>query len=135
MAFRYKVIKKRNGINNKENYYASPIKAGTIGTREIAQYLADRSSLTPGDIRATLIGLAEVMETFLHQGYSVKLEDLGVFSLSATSDGYKSPEECTPRKVRAKRVCFCADPHMKKNLKKIKFERDTSSQKALQEEE
>ncbi|MDR2824046.1 MAG: HU family DNA-binding protein [Prevotellaceae bacterium] len=121
---KYRVKHKRNGINSKELYYAVPAWSGIVGTREIAQELAGRSSLTPADIRATLIGLVEVMETYLHNGFSVKLDDLGVFRLSATSDGYETPEECTPHRVRAAKLCFRADSQIKKALKKVKFERD-----------
>jgi predicted histone-like DNA-binding protein len=124
IIMKYKVKQKRNGINSKALYYAVPAGAGLIGTRDIAQELAQRSSLTPADIRATLIGLVEVMEIYLHNGYSVKLDDLGVFRLSATSDGYASPEECMPHRVRAAKLCFRADPQIKKALKKVKFERD-----------
>jgi predicted histone-like DNA-binding protein len=121
---KYKVKQKRNGINDKELYYASPKTRGLIGTREIAQELAGRSTLTPADIRATLIGLVEVMETYLHNGYSIKLDDLGVFTLSITSDGYVTPEECTPHRVRAAKLCFRADSQIKNNLKQVQFERD-----------
>jgi predicted histone-like DNA-binding protein len=123
---KYRVKQKRNGINDNELYYAVPVWSGLIGTREIAQELAGRSSLTPADIRATLIGLVEVMETYLHSGYSIKLDDLGVFRLSLTSAGYASSKACTPRRVRAAKLCFRADPQIKKNLKKVKFERDKS---------
>ena len=121
---KYRVKMKRNGINDKESYHAVPAWSGLIGTREIAQRLSERSTLTPADIRATLIGLVEVMESCMHDGYSVKLDDLGVFRLSVTSDGYNTPEECTPHRVRAAKVCFRADTQIKKNLKSVKFERD-----------
>jgi predicted histone-like DNA-binding protein len=121
---KYRVKQKRNGINDKELYYAVPAWSGLIGTREIAQRLSERCTLTPADIRATLIGLIDVMESYLHEGYSVKLDDLGVFRLSATSKGYATPEECTPRRVRVAKLCFRADPHIKKNLKSVKFKRD-----------
>ena len=124
---KYQVKQKRNGINDKELYYAVPAWSGLIGTREIAQEISKRSTLTPADIRATLIGLVEVMETYLHDGYSVKLDDLGVFRLSATSEGCATPEECIPHRVRAAKLCFRADPQIKKNLKFVKFERDKKS--------
>jgi predicted histone-like DNA-binding protein len=126
---KYRVKQKRNGINDKELYYAVPVGSGLVGTREIAQRLADRSTLTPADIRATLIGLVEVMETYLHNGYSVKLDDLGVFRLSVTSEGYVSPEECMPHRVRAAKLCFRADTQIKKNLKQVRFERDNRERK------
>ena len=121
---KYRVKQKRNGINDKELYYAVPVWSRLVGTREIAQRLSERSTLSPADIRATLIGLVDVMESYLHDGYSVKLDDLGVFRLSATSKGYATPEECTPHRVRASKLCFRADAQLKKNLKFVKFERD-----------
>ena len=69
------------------------------------------------------------MESYLHEGYSVKLDDWGVFRLSVTSEGYTMPEECTPRRVRAAKLCFRADPQIKKNLKYVKFERDKREKK------
>ena len=126
---KYRVKQKRNGINNKELYYAVPAWSGLIGTREIAQRIADRSTLSPTDVRATLIGLVDVMENYLHEGYSVKLDDLGVFRLSATSAGYETPEECTPHRVKVAKLCFRADPQIKQNLKSVKFERDKSEKK------
>jgi predicted histone-like DNA-binding protein len=124
MAYRYRVKQKRNGINDKALYYAVPVGKGTIGTREIARELADRSSLTSADVRAALIGLVEVMEYYLHSGYSVKLDDLGTFHLSATSNGFSSPEECMPHRVHVGKLCFRADPQIKKNFKQVRFERD-----------
>jgi predicted histone-like DNA-binding protein len=121
---KYRVKQKRNGINSKQLYYAESVWSGLIGTREIAERIARGSSLTPGDVRATLYALAEVMETYLHGGYSVKLDEIGVFRLSATSDGYELPEECTPHRVRAAKLCFRADPQIKSKLKHVKFERD-----------
>jgi predicted histone-like DNA-binding protein len=125
---KYRVKHKRNGINDKDLYHAVPAWSGLIGTREIAEQIARGSSLTSGDVRATLYALAEVMETYLHGGYSVKLDEIGVFRLSLTSDGYASPEECMPHRVRAAKLCFRADPQIKKNLKKVKFERDKQEQ-------
>ena len=121
---KYRVKQKRNGINDKELYYAVPVWSRLVGTREIAQRLSERSTLSSADIRATLIGLVEVMESYLHDGHSVKLDDLGVFRLSATSEGYASPDECTPQRVHAVKVCFRADSQIKKNLKFVKFQRD-----------
>jgi predicted histone-like DNA-binding protein len=124
MAYRYRVKQKRNGINNKALYYAVPVGKGMIDTRKIAQELADRSSLTSADIRATLIGLAEVMQYYLSNGYSVKLDDFGVFRLSATSEGFSSPKECLPHRVRVGKLCFRADPQIKQQFKHVRFERD-----------
>ena len=124
MAFKYIVKTKRSGFGDKQaKYYAIPVRTGEISTRELATEISDRCSLTETDVRATLIALSNVMENYLHQGYSIRLDDLGLFSLSATSGAFDLTEACTPKFVKAKKICFKADKRLKENLKFISFER------------
>ncbi len=125
MGFRYEVKTKRSGIGEKKaKYYALPVRSGEIDTRRLAKELSERCTLTETDVRATLIGLVKIMEEYLHQGYSIRLEDLGRFTLSVTSDGHETPEECTPKRVKAKKICFMADKRLKENLKHVSFKRN-----------
>ncbi|WP_321436959.1 HU family DNA-binding protein [uncultured Bacteroides sp.] len=125
MAFRYRVKTKRPALKDKEvKYYAVPIRNEKVQIYKLAEELTKRCSLTKGDILSTLVGLVDLMEEHLHNGDSVCLDNLGIFTLSATSDGFDSPEECTPSKVRAQKICFRADNKLKKNLQFVKFEKD-----------
>lgn len=125
MGFKYRVKTKRSGLGNKgTKYYAVPIRSGKVNISELAKLLSKRSSLSVGDIRSTLMGLVELIEEHLHKGYSVQLDELGIFTISATSDGFDSSEDCTPRRVKAKKICFRADAHLKHNLKYVEFERE-----------
>ena len=124
MAIRYDVKTKRSGVGAKESKnYAIPVRSGEISTRQLAEELSERCTLTETDIRATLIGLSKMIEEYLHNGYSVRLDDLGRFTLSVTSAGYDVPEDCTPKMVKAKKICFMADKRLKENLVKVTFER------------
>lgn len=107
-----------------EKFYATAVSRGVIDTRALAKQIVQRTALTEGDVVATLISLAELMEESLHRGYNVKMERIGTFSLSTTSEGYDNPEDCTPRRVKAKRICYLADAELRKNLEYVKFERD-----------
>lgn len=125
MAFRYRVRTKRSGIGEKTaKYYAVPVRSGEISTRQLAKDLTKISSLSEGDVYAALIGLSGLVEQYLHEGYSVRLDNLGLFTISATSEGFDTPEECTPRRVKAKKICFRADKELKSNLKFVSFERE-----------
>jgi len=125
MGFKYRVKTKRSGLGDKSSkYYAVPIRSGKINIVQLAKLLAKRSSLTEGDVRSTIIGLVELIEEHLHQGYSVQLDDLGIFTISASSEGFESADDCTPRKVKAKKICFRADKNLKYNLKYVKFEKE-----------
>lgn len=124
MAFRYEVKTKRSALGDQKiRYYAQPVRSGEVSTRQLAREISKRCTLSEVDVRATLIALSETMQDFLHDGYSVRLDDLGRFTISATSDGFDTPEECTAKKVRAKKICFMADKELKKNLKGIEFEK------------
>jgi len=124
MALKYVVKAKRSGVGAKAlKYYALPFRSGEISTLQLAEELSERCTLTEMDIRATLIGLSKMIEEYLHNGYSVRLDDLGRFTLSVTSDGFDDVAECTPSKVKAKKICFMADKRLKENLKKVTFER------------
>ena len=125
MGFKYRVKTKKSSLSgNNHKYYAVPIRSGSVDIVQLANELSQRSTLSRADVRATLIGLVELIEEYLHQGYSVKLDELGIFTVSATSDGFDNAEDCTPRKVYANKICFRADVNLKRNLKYIKFEQE-----------
>ncbi len=125
MAFRYRVKTKRSGIGEKTaKYYAVPVRSGEISTRQLAKDLTKISSLSEGDVHSALIGLSGLVEKYLQEGYSVRLDNLGLFSISATSDGFDTPEECTPHRVKANKICFRAENDLKSNLKYVRFERE-----------
>jgi predicted histone-like DNA-binding protein len=126
MAFKYRVKTKPDNINKRSTpkYYAVPVRSGEVNLKEISQRLAERTSLSKGDIYAAGVGLTQLIEDNLHDGYSVRIDGLGIFTLSASSDGFDDPIACTPHRVHARKICFRADPELKRNLKKVKFERD-----------
>jgi predicted histone-like DNA-binding protein len=129
MSFRYRVKTKRSGIGDKTaKYHAVPIYSGEISTRQLARELARRSSLSEGDVLSALFGLSGLIEKYLHEGHKVRLDGLGLLSVSASSEGFDTPEECTPRRVKPKKICFRAATDLKANLKTIRFEREKKSE-------
>jgi predicted histone-like DNA-binding protein len=125
MAVKYRVKTKRSGVGSKAaKYHAVPVRSGEVSARQLAQELARLSSLSEGDVLATLVGLSGLVEKYLHGGHTVRLEGLGLLSLSASSAGFDSPDECTPRRVKAKKICFRACPDLKASLRQVRFERE-----------
>lgn len=125
MGFKYRVKTKKSSLSGKDfKYYAVPVRSGMVDIVKLAKLLSQRSTLSQADVRATIIGLVELIEEYLQQGYSVQLDDLGIFTVSASSDGFDNAEDCTPSRVHAKKICFRADKNLKKNLKFIRFEKE-----------
>jgi predicted histone-like DNA-binding protein len=122
MAQKYCVRKKTNVIDKeKSKYYAVPVSSGLIGTKQLSEIISDRCTVTESDVLAVLSSLSSAMKTLLSDGYKVKLMDIGIFSQSVSSPGFDNPEDCTSKKVFAKRICFTADSELKKILKQTDF--------------
>ena len=118
---RQKVDKTKD--EKKSLYYGVPVTCGRITTRKLAELVADRCSLSPGDVLAAVCEVGNVILERLGEGYSVELDDFGDFYLSAGSEGYENPKDCTPHRVKARRVCFRMASDVRKGMKFVKFER------------
>lgn len=89
MAFYKKAYNKKTEV-----YYPRAITIGTaINTDQIAEALADRSTVTKTDVKAVLTEMADVMSQHMAQGKSVKLEGLGSFRLGLNTKGVKNEED------------------------------------------
>ena len=108
---------------SKTLYYAVPVTSGQVTGDMLAHEISERCSLTPADVVASISALSDVMQDHLRIGNTVYLEGIGLFSLSASSPGVETPQECTPAKVKALRVCFKADRAFRNVLAKMKFKR------------
>lgn len=121
----YVVRKKvdKSGEKMLKRYYGVPITSGQITTDRLARDICERCSLTHADVVAAVSALSEVMQGYLEDGHTVNLKDIGLFSVSASSEGCSTPDECTPAKVKAQRVCFKAEGQMRCILEEIKYQR------------
>ncbi len=123
MSYKYKAVKMKNGINEKESFYPVPANGIQVDTEFLAKEIAFASSLTPGDVMATIEALRTAIIRSLQMGRTIKLDKFGVFSMSITSQPESSPEDLLPHKVKMKKVCFRADKRMNTELKHTQFER------------
>lgn len=119
----YKVSAIKNPINKEMKYYGMARSIGTITSRQIAAELAARSAMTPGDMYDTLDNLRDLITQWLIQGFTVRLDGLGLFRLTIQSEGTDSLEKFTPAKIRRIVVRIIAEKALKENVKNnIHFE-------------
>ncbi|MDR0790119.1 MAG: HU family DNA-binding protein [Bacteroidales bacterium] len=125
MSYKYKVKRKVGTINPEAEakYYAVPHSSGRVSTAEVAKEIEAATTLTQSDVLGAIAALSKVIERKVSDGYSVKLDGLGVFSLSITSEGFTDAAKCTPHKVKAKKIYLRADSKLKEAIKDVKFER------------
>lgn len=99
--------RKYKKINNK--WYPQAVTVGEpVTTDEIAQLLADFSSVSVGDTYNVLKNLARAMSIYMSNGRSVKLEGVGTFyyTLTASGQGVDTAEEVNANQITGVRVRF-----------------------------
>ena len=86
----------------------SVVVGKAISTKELAQALSDRSTVTLADCRAVLSEIGAIMGEFMAQGKSVKLEGLGNFRyvINSAKQGVETEEKVSASQISAIRVRF-----------------------------
>lgn len=78
-----------------------------VDTKEVAKRLAKISTVSLADVLAVLAEMPGVLSDFMAQGKSVRLEGLGTFRYTLSTDGVPTREEMDFQKqVKAVRVQF-----------------------------
>ena len=113
----------KSGETEKIRYYGVPVTSGQVSTEQLATYISTRRTFSRGEILAAIIEIGREIQFQLDMGYTINLHGIGTLFLSAGSEGYENPKDCTPHRVKAKRLCIKANPEMKKFIKRLKFER------------
>lgn len=104
MAFFKKIQKKINGL-----WYPQSVTVGKpVGTNQVADRLAQISTVSPADTFAVLKGLGGVLGDFMAEGRTVKLEGVGTFYLTAAANkqGVDSPDKVNATLITNARVRF-----------------------------
>ena len=112
---RYQRRKYVNQENAPMLYYIRQ-KSGNVRVMDIdtmATAIESKSALTAGDVKHTIEAFVEQLRASLTQGDKVKIDGLGTFHITLTSDGTELMKECTVRSIRRVNVRFVADKALK----------------------
>ena len=104
MGFYKKTKMKVNG-----KWYPKSVLVGSaITTEQVAKRLAAESTVSPADVRAVLTALGGVMGDYMAQGRSVKLDGIGSFYFTASTNknGVATEKEVTAKLINGVRVRF-----------------------------
>ena len=89
MPLFYKAV--QSPIANKAGaklWHLNLVKAGgTVATQQLAEVIAEKSSLTAGDVQNVVRNLMSVMREYLLNSRSVRLDGLGTFTMKACTRG------------------------------------------------
>lgn len=104
MAFFKKVLKKMGG-----KWHPQAVTVGKpVGTKEVADRLSQISTVSRADVYAVLMDLAGVLADYMAQGRSVKIDGLGTFYYTCTSNGngVDSADKVSASQITGVRVRF-----------------------------
>ncbi|MCH3923943.1 MAG: HU family DNA-binding protein [Bacteroidales bacterium] len=122
----YKIWKKK--FKNKqgvefEKYYACKHTNHNTTTEMIVEQIQESCSLTQADALAAIASLSAILKSELAKGNSVKLDGIGTFNASITSQAMDSPNEIRKITVKGGRVTFKADKKLREALKDLSFKK------------
>ena len=76
---------------------------------KLADAIEANSSLTAGDVKHAIEAFVEQLRLSLTQGDKVKIDGLGTFHITLSSEGAEKEKDCTVRSIRKVNVRFVAD--------------------------
>jgi predicted histone-like DNA-binding protein len=122
---KYKLLGKRNPRQPAEpvKYYACLITSGKKDLQRIASDIAQRSSLSRGDVYNVLEQLVELFPQYLTEGQTINLGALGNFRLSAQSAGKQNPDDFTVHDIKGLRILFKPGKQLQYEVSKAQFSR------------
>lgn len=105
---------RRKNVSQEDSqvlYYVRQ-KSGTVRVMDVnklADAIEANSSLTAGDVKHAIEAFVEQLRLSLTQGDKVKIDGLGTFHITLSSEGTEKEKDCTVRCIRKVNVRFVAD--------------------------
>ncbi len=111
----YKVIERKDPRNMEApgKWYAVKFGTGSVGVPRLAAEVAEHAGQSEGTVTGLLRDLLTEMQKWLLLGHSVRLGEIGVFSLTLNGSGSDTREDYDPSNVTRVRVRFTPSADLK----------------------
>ena len=110
MPLLYKAVQSSLATKDgKKKWYPSLVKLGSpVTTKQLGIEVSKRSSMAPGDTMNVVDTVMDVIRQYLMNGRSVRLDDLGTFTVIANAKGHgvDTEEEVTSKQIQALKIRF-----------------------------
>lgn len=120
---KYEIQKRYDAIADRDVFIPQPIHGNTLDAYDISSEISQKCTLTRADIAAALVALEEAIGDAIARGDSVRLGDLGTFSVRMGASAAATPEEVSTANIRKVGVAFRPSPRLKERLAALLFER------------
>jgi len=107
----------------RKRLHARVVTQGTTSTDDLIYLIHNRCSLTPGDVKAALSELADVMEHELSYGRRVHLEGLGYFQLTLEMPPVREAKDIRGGSIHVKSIAFRPEVEFKERFQSLDLRR------------
>jgi predicted histone-like DNA-binding protein len=126
MSIKYKVIQKvQPGIagGGNKKYYASISTAGESTVDDLVKKIEKFSALSEPDIRGVIVALENVIQNDLADSKIVRLEKLGTFYPTLSSEGKETEKEIGPHSIKSVGVNYRPGTRILSTMKEAGFKK------------
>jgi len=112
---RYLRKKNQNQKDSKKLYYMRQ-KVGEVRVMDIdkiSELIQSNCALTKGDVKHALEAFVEQLRESLTQGNKVKIDGMGTFHITLSSNGSELEKDCSVKSIRRVYVRFVPDKALK----------------------
>ena len=123
MTLFYNKVEKANPLKKDEpkKWYLTLKSLGLVREREVAQAMADETTLNPKEAEMTLYQAQKVITAKLLDGHSVELGELGSFRLTVKSKGVDREEDVVAQNVTKVNIRFTPSKSFRSLIDKVAF--------------
>jgi|GEM_PF-1479401 len=129
MGIKYRTTKKKfrdNGDNGviKEKYFAKIVSNGEVSLKEVAELVAESSTLASYEVEMVIKALACQMKTLLVKGNTVDLGELGRFKVGFKSKACETPEDISCKSVTKMYINYKSHKDLLQAVRNASLEQD-----------
>lgn len=123
MAILFKTQQKVNprDLAAPRKYYATAVANGTINFEELAEYIADQSTVSEADCYAVLKAVEKTIIREMRKGKSIKLGDIGTLQTSLSGEGKETSEEVIATTIKKARAIFRPGKRLRRMFATLEF--------------
>ena len=125
MAIRYEVQQRKNPKDPAANskYYLINKTFAAVDRNFLIQDMVKNTSLTANEAATGIDYLFDSIPKYISLGFTVKLGNLGYFTVGIKSEGSDTEEEATVDKIKWKRLVFIAGKEIRKQVNEFPAEK------------
>ena len=126
MSIKYKLIEKgQPGVagGGTKKWYATIVTDGELTVDDLTNKIEKFSALSEADIRGVIIALENVIHEELINGKIIRLDKLGSFYPSLSSDGVANEKEFTVANIKSAKVNYRPGKRITNSLSTATFKK------------